>query len=123
MDFVNWFIFGVYAVTLVAAYITLFNVVKENKELRKEVHYKQLEVNACLMNMKRMATYIQEQEKENEELDGENDVLFEEIEKLHNETSVLESFMADVYTTVHAEHQKKKKIKNLQRKIKNKDKK
>jgi len=121
MDFVNWFIFGVYAVTLVAAYITLFNVVKENKELRKEVHYKQLEVNACLMNMKRMATYIQEQEKENEELDGENDVLFEEIEKLHNETSVLESFMADVYTTIYAEHQKKKKIKNLQRKIKNKE--
>jgi cell division protein FtsB len=112
-----------YVCILIAQCVAVYNLVEQNKELRKEVYYKQLEVNVCLINMKRMAYNIQELEKENEELDDENDVLFEEMEKLHNETSVLESFMADVYTTIYAEHQKKKKIKNLKRKIKNREKK
>lgn len=116
MDFVDLLVMVGYLCVLSVQLVVTINLTKQNKELKKEVHYKQLEVNACLMNMKRMATYNQELEKENEELDDENESLSEECD-------ALESFMADVYTTIYAEHQKKKKIKNLQRKIKNKEKK
>jgi predicted RNase H-like nuclease (RuvC/YqgF family) len=128
MDFVDLLIMVGYLCVLSVQLVVALNLIKQNKELRKEVHYKQLEVNACLKTMRslvdgieELSTANKELEDENKELDDENDVLFEEIEKLHNETSVLESFMADVYTTIYTEHQKKNKIKNLQRKIKNKE--
>jgi len=114
--FVDLIVPVMYICVILAQCVVAYNLIKQNKELRKEAHYKQLEVNVCLMNMKRMATYNQELERENEELDDENESLSEECD-------ALESFMADVYTTIYAEHQKKKKIKNLQRKIKNKEKK
>lgn len=114
MDFVDLLIMVGYLCVISVQCVVEYNLIKQNKELRNEVYYKQLEVNACLMNMKRMATYNQELEKENEELNDENESLSEECD-------ALESFMADVYTTIYEEHQKKKKIKNLQRKIKNKE--
>lgn len=110
MDFVDLLIVVGYLCVLSVQLVVALNLIKQNKELRKDIHYKQAEVDVCLRNMKKMLDI-------NIELGSENYRLKEENKSLSEEKEVLESFFTDVYVQMYSKKDEKKK----RIKIKNRD--
>ena len=111
MDFVDLLVMVGYLCVISVQLVVALNLIKQNKELRDKLNFKQLEVDICLRNMKKIAEYNIELEKENKELDDENESLSETNE-------ALESFFTDIYVQMYSKKDEKKK----RSKIKNKDK-
>lgn len=110
MDFIDLLVMGGYLCILSTQCVVTYNLVKQNKELKKDIHYKQAEVDVCLRNMKKMLDI-------NIELGGDNYRLKEENKSLSEEKEVLESFFTDVYVQMYSKKDEKKK----RIKIKNRD--